>query len=242
MRALKYIYALVAVVVLVSCSPQFYEQATYDTDDMYATHSVEEILQERQRRREAAAEIFTEARYSEWNNTVVYLPPVRWRFGVGYGAAPYGRYRYSAYPYYGWSYGWNYGWGHNWGFTWGYGWGYDPFFNPYFSGWWGYPYWGFGYPAYYYRPYYHRPYFTRGGRSIVRPASRSIVPSSGGVKRRLDGSTVGRTTGTTYNRGVSSSSSYSTGGGTSTRIQSPSSSSSTSGGSISSGKLNSIGR
>ncbi len=226
-----YCITLCVNILLAGCSPLLYEQATYDTDDMYGVHSIEQILADKESRKREAEQIFTEARYEPWQRSVGYVRPIRWQFGVGYERVPY----YNSYwrvpvPYYGWGWEFNYGWG----------------YDPYFGAWWGYPYYGYGYPSYYYRPYY-RPHYRN--RSIVRSASPYAPPSSGASRRRVDGSTVGRTTGTTYNRGGSSSS-YNQGGttvrtqqvrssGSSGSVSSPSSSSSSS---SSGGRLNSIGR
>lgn len=171
-----------------------------------------------------------------------------------YVSSMYGTWGDPYYNHYAWTYGypsWRYysAWGYprytwwDYNYSFGYGWSFG--FSPFYSSWWGVsPYFGW---YNWYRPYTPRPPYIGGGGGGVRP-STSIVrrpniqssPSSSVGKRNTNGSTVGRSSGNTYNRGGttrSTSPSYTS----PTRTQSFSSPSrGTSGGS--SGGANRIGR
>ncbi len=137
---------------------------------------------------------YVNSMYGTWGSP--YYTPYAWNYGYPH----WGYYASWGYPRYSWwDYNYNFGWGYNWG------WGY----SPYYYGWGGYPYYGYNW----YRPT-HRPPHWGGGYGGSRP-SHSIVkrpniynsPSSATGQRRSDGSTVGRSTRSTYNRGGSTRSS-----------------------------------
>ncbi len=121
----------------------------------------------------------------------------------GVWGAPYVNYAWT-YGYPGWAYPRYSWWGYNYNYAYGVGFGYSPY---YYDPWWGiypYPYYGFGYD--WYRPTIRPPHHSGGGgvsrpSSIVKRPNISTSPSSSVGKRNVDGSTVGKSTGTTYNRG-----------------------------------------
>lgn len=126
----------------------------------------------------------------------------------GVWGTPYSSYAWT-YGYPSWTYysAWGYPrhsmwWGYNYNFAYGLGYGYSPF---YYDPWWGvYPYYGFGYN--WYRPSVRPPHYGGGGgssrpKTIVRQPNISSSPSSSVGKRNANGSTVGSSSGTTYNRG-----------------------------------------
>ncbi len=141
---------------------------------------------------------YVNSMYGTWGNP--YYTPYAWT----YGYPSWGYYSTWGYPRYSW---WDYNYNFGWGFGWG--WGYSPY---YYGSWWGgYPYYGYNW----YRPSAPRPPHGGGGggsrpsQSIVKRPDMSNSPSSSIGQRRVDGSTVGRSTGSSYNRGGTTRSSQS---------------------------------
>ncbi len=144
---------------------------------------------------------YVSSMYGTWGDP--YYTPYAWT----YGYPRWGYYSAWGYPRYSWwDYNYNFGWGYGWG------WGYSPY---YYGSWWGgYPYYGYNW----YRPIAPRPPYGGGGggyrpsQSIVKRPNITNSPSSSIGQRRVDGSTVGRSSSSSYNRGgtTRSTQSYST--------------------------------
>lgn len=121
------------------------------------------------------------------------------------------KYRSSIYgawddPYYAASWAYGYPSPYSWSIGLGYSpyysnyWGYSPYYSPYY-----YPYWGYRPlpPPYYSTTSYRKPTLVRKADPYRAPSS---AISSGGT-RQVSGATVGSSSGSTYSRGGSSSSS-----------------------------------
>ncbi|MFI3306043.1 MAG: hypothetical protein R3Y68_05980 [Rikenellaceae bacterium] len=244
-------YLLVAATLLLgSCSQLVYDATSFDSDGMYVTHNRDEITKNQSAQYERRAEQQSEYieyvvpydiyRYDWWGYRPFYSTPHhhrRHRYGYHYMHPFYSPYGYGSF-----------------GFTYNYLWD-DPFYyDPYFYGYSGSYYSPFWYSSCFYHDWFYfgqihapRPGIVGGKsvkRTIVRSAAPSTAQSSGSyTKRNADGSTVGRSSSSSYNRGSTRSysvPSYSvpSSSGSSGTYRSPSSGGSSGG----SSRTNSIGR
>lgn len=137
--------------------------------------------------------------YGAWENP--YYDSYSWIYGYpAYGYPAYGYYSMWGYPYS------SYGFGMGYGFSYSY---YNPWWGGYPGYGYGYPYYGFGYAGWY-SPYYfpsyyypnHRPGGSTSGsrRAIVKSAMPSQQATGVAGKRQQNGSTVGTSSGSSYNR------------------------------------------